>query len=35
MPDPALTQDDLEKCGYLDGILPLSKERAYELMERA
>ena len=25
----------LEKCGYLDGdLLPLSKERAYELMER-
>ena len=35
MPDPALTQDDLKKCGYLDGdLLPLSKERAYELMER-
>ena len=35
MPDPALTQDDLEKCGYLDGdLLPLSKERAYKLMER-
>ena len=35
MPDPALTRDDLEKCGYLDGdLLPLSKERAYELMER-
>ena len=33
MPDPALTQDDLEKCGYLDSdFLPLSKERAYELM---
>ena len=33
MPDPSLTQDDLEKCGYLDGdLLPLSKERAYELM---
>ena len=33
MPDPVLTQDDLEKCGYLDGdLLPLSKERAYELM---
>ena len=32
---PALTQDDLEKCGYLDSdLLPLSKERAYELMER-
>ena len=35
MPDPTLPQDDLEKCGYLDGdLLPLSKERAYELMER-
>ena len=35
MPDPTLTQDDLEKCGYLDSdLLPLSKERAYELMER-
>ena len=35
IPDPTLTQDDLEKCGYLDGdLLPLSKERAYELMER-
>ena len=35
MPDPALTQDNLEKCGYLDGdLLPLSKERAYKLMER-
>ena len=35
MPDPALTQDDLEKCGCLDSyLLPLSKERAYELMER-
>ena len=33
MPDPSLTQDGLEKCGYLDGdLLPLSKERAYELM---
>ena len=33
MPDPSLTQDDLEKCGYLDGdLLPFSKERAYELM---
>ena len=33
MPDPALPQDDLEKCGYLDSdLLPLSKERAYELM---
>ena len=35
MPDPVLTQDDLEKCGYMDSdLLPLSKERAYELMER-
>lgn len=35
MPDPVLTQDDLEKCGYLDNdLLPLSKERAYELLER-
>ena len=35
MPDPALTQDDLEKCGYMDSdLLPLSKERAYELMDR-
>ena len=35
MPDPVLTQDDLEKCGYLDSdLLPLSKERAYELKER-
>ena len=35
MSDPTLTQDDLEKSGYLDGdLLPLSKERAYELMER-
>lgn len=35
MPDSVFTQDDLEKCGDLDGdLLPLSKERAYELMER-
>ena len=35
MPDPALTQDNLEKCGYLDNdLLPLSKDWAYELMER-
>ena len=34
MPDPALTQDDLKRCDYLDGdLLPLSKERAYELMD--
>ena len=26
MPDPTLTQDDLEKCGYLDGdLLPSPK----------
>ena len=32
LPD-APEQHDLEKCGYLDGdLLPLSKERAYELM---
>ena len=35
MPDPVLTQDYLEKCGHLDSdLLPLSKERAYELMDR-
>ena len=35
MPDPALTVDDLEKCGYRDGdMLPLSKERALELYEQ-
>ena len=35
MPDTALVEDALEKCGYLDGdLLPLSKERAYELMEQ-
>lgn len=35
MPDPALTVDDLEKCGYLDGdMLPLSKDRALELYEQ-
>ena len=27
MPDPALTQDDLEKCGYLDGDLPAPFQR--------
>ena len=33
MPDTALVEDTLQKCGYLDGdLLPLSKERAYELM---
>ncbi len=35
MPDTALVEDALQKCGYLDGdLLPLSKERAYELMEK-
>ena len=35
MPDPALTVDDLEKCGYRDGdMLPLSKDRALELFEQ-
>lgn len=35
MPDTALVEDALEKCGYLDDdLLPLSKERAYELMEQ-
>lgn len=35
MPDPMLTLDDLEKCGYRDGdMLPLSKERAMELYKQ-
>ena len=35
MPDPVLTQDDLEKCGYLDSDLcPLSRTGPPELMER-
>ena len=36
MPDPAFLPDDLEQsCGYMDGdLLPLSKERAAELLER-
>lgn len=35
MPDPVLTVEDLENCGYLDGdLLPLSKERALELYEK-
>ncbi len=36
MPDPAFLPDDLEQsCGYMDGdLLPLSKERATELLER-
>ena len=34
LPDTAMVEDALKKCGYLDGdLLPLSKERAYELME--
>ncbi len=34
MPDSQLSQNELEKCGYLDNdLLPISKERAYELME--
>ena len=33
--DSVVESDALEKCGYLDGdLLPLSRERAYELMER-
>ena len=35
MPDPALSEEDLAKCSCLDSdLLPLSKERANELMER-
>ena len=35
MPDPALSEVELAKCSCLDSdLLPLSKERAYELMER-
>ncbi len=34
MPDPVLTQDDLEKCGCWTVTFCPSKERAYELMER-
>jgi len=35
MPDPDLSVKDLEDCGYTGGdMLPLSKERALELMER-
>lgn len=34
MPDSAMMENALEKCGYLDGdLLPLSREQAYELME--
>ena len=36
LPDPAFSADDLEHhCGYMDGdLLPLSKNRAMELLER-
>ena len=35
MPDPTLTVDDMRSYGYLDGdMLPLSKDRAMELLER-
>ena len=35
MPAPELTRNDLEQCGYSDSdLLPLSKERACELLER-
>ena len=35
MPDPALSEEELERCSCLDSdLLPLSKERAYEMMER-
>ena len=35
MPDPALSEEELAKCSCLDSdLLPLSKERANELMER-
>ena len=35
VPDPALSEEDLAKCSCLDSdLLPLSKERANELMER-
>ena len=35
MPDPELTRNDLAQCGYPDSdLLPLSKERACELLER-
>ena len=35
MPDPALSEKELAKCSCLDSdLLPLSKERANELMER-
>ncbi len=35
MPDPDLTAEDLERCGYLDGdLLPLSRDRAAELIDK-
>ena len=35
MPDPALSEEELAKCSCLDiDLLPVSKERANELMER-
>lgn len=35
MPDPVLRREDMERCGYLDNdLLPISKERAQELMEQ-
>ena len=35
MPDPALSEEELAKCSCLDSdLLPVSKERANELMER-
>ena len=35
LPDQDLSEGDLAKAGYLDGdLLPLTKERAYEMMER-
>ena len=34
-PDPDLTAEDLERCGYLDGdLLPLSRDRAAELIDK-
>ena len=34
-PDPDLTAEDLERCGYLDSdLLPLSRDRAMELIDR-
>ena len=34
-PDPDLTAEDLERCGYLDSdLLPLSRDRAAELIDK-